>query len=69
MYIWLVSYVPWNLHQPANGPSDFGDGGSDLSNFLDLRKFLKLCKDQDLFVIFRPGPYICGEHEFGGLPR
>ena len=24
--------------------------------------------EEDMFAIFRPGPYICGEWEFGGLP-
>merc|ERR1712165_491068 len=61
-------YVPWNLHQPMKGVTDFGDRGFDFSDFLDLRRFLQSCKDNDLFVIFRPGPYICGEWEFGGMP-
>ena len=51
------------------GVTDFGDKGFDFSDFLDLRRFLQSCKDNDLFVIFRPGPYICGEWEFGGMPR
>ncbi len=37
--------------------------------FLDLRGFLLMAQEEDLFVIFRPGPYICAEWEFGGLPR
>ena len=48
---------------------DFGDGDRDFSMFLDLPRFLRMARDEDLFVIFRPGPYICGEWEFGGLPR
>ena len=24
--------------------------------------------EEDMLAIFRPGPYICGEWEFGGLP-
>ena len=37
--------------------------------FLDLAGFLKMAQEEDLFVIFRPGPYICAEWDFGGLPR
>ena len=37
--------------------------------FLDLRGFLTMAKEEDLLVIFRPGPYICAEWDFGGLPR
>jgi len=60
--------VPWNLHNPERGVYDFGDGGRDFSAFLDLPAFLRMAKEEDLFVIFRPGPYICGEWEFGGMP-
>lgn len=62
-------YVPWNLHQPRQGEYDFGEGDNDFSMFLNLRKFLMMCKEEDLLVILRPGPYICAEWEFGGLPR
>ena len=62
-------YVPWNLHEPEEGVYDFGDGGRDFSMFLDLAGFLKMAQEEDLFVIFRPGPYICAEWDFGGLPR
>ena len=27
-----------------------------------------MIREEDMFAIFRPGPYICGEWEFGGLP-
>lgn len=40
-----------------------------MSPFLDLVKFMKIAKEEDLLVIFRPGPYICAEWDFGGLPR
>ncbi|XP_018321352.1 beta-galactosidase-1-like protein 3 [Agrilus planipennis] len=64
----VETYIPWNLHEPQPGVYDFGNGGSDFQDFLDLEHFLKLAKQEDLFVILRPGPYICGEWEFGGLP-
>ena len=62
-------YVPWNLHEPEEGVYDFGQGNRDFSMFLDLAKFLQMAQEEDLFVIFRPGPYICAEWDFGGLPR
>jgi len=61
-------YVPWNLHEPEEGVYDFGTEGRDFSMFLDLRGFLTMAKEEDLLVIFRPGPYICAEWDFGGLP-
>ncbi|KAG8233443.1 hypothetical protein J437_LFUL010554, partial [Ladona fulva] len=61
-------YIPWNLHEPRKGEFDFGNGESFLSKFLDVRRFIKTAQEEDLLVIIRPGPYICTEWEFGGLP-
>ena len=63
------TYVPWNLHEPEIGLYDFGNLTRDFSPFLDIRKFLQIAQEEDLLVILRPGPYICAEFEFGGLPR
>jgi len=51
------------------GVYDFGDGDNDYSSALDIRQFLQIAQEEDLLVILRPGPYICGEWDFGGLPR
>jgi len=61
-------YVPWNLHEPQRGEFDFGDGSSQFSPFLNITRFLEMIMEEDMFAILRPGPYICGEWEFGGLP-
>lgn len=53
--------IPWNLHEPAEGTFDFG-GLADLAAYVDL------CAELGLYVIARPGPYICAEWENGGLP-
>uniref|UniRef100_A0A8D0HAV3 Beta-galactosidase n=1 Tax=Sphenodon punctatus TaxID=8508 RepID=A0A8D0HAV3_SPHPU len=53
----LTTYVPWNLHEAARGKFDF-------SGILDLEYVVKL----GLWVILRPGPYICSEWDLGGLP-
>ncbi|KAJ3664493.1 hypothetical protein Zmor_000055 [Zophobas morio] len=64
----VETYVPWNLHEPEIGTFDFGKGSSDFSQFLDIEKFLRIAQEEDLFAIVRPGPYICAEWDFGGLP-
>ncbi|MGI5451167.1 glycoside hydrolase family 35 protein [Streptomyces sp. CA-243310] len=57
----VETYVPWNLHQPR--PDEFRmEGGLDLPAFLDL------ASAEGLYVLLRPGPYICAEWEGGGLP-
>ncbi|KAJ8965800.1 hypothetical protein NQ314_003898 [Rhamnusium bicolor] len=64
----VETYVPWNLHEPQSGVYDFGDGGSDMEHLLHVEEFLKTAQEEDLFALVRPGPYICAEWEFGGLP-
>ena len=67
--LYFCRYVPWNLHEPEMDVFDFGDGDNDFSPFLNVTRFLEMAKEEDLLVIFRPGPFICAEWEFGGLPR
>ncbi|OBS59551.1 hypothetical protein A6R68_09322, partial [Neotoma lepida] len=57
----LTTYVPWNLHEPERGKFDF-------SWNLDLEAFIQLAAKIGLYVILRPGPYICSEIDLGGLP-
>ncbi|GGY02647.1 beta-galactosidase [Massilia dura] len=57
----VETYVAWNLHEPRPGAFRF-DGA------LDLPAFVRLAQELGLYVIVRPGPYICAEWEFGGLP-
>ncbi|KAL3880342.1 hypothetical protein ACJMK2_032589 [Sinanodonta woodiana] len=54
-------YIPWNIHEPFQGQYDF-------SGQQDVVTFLKLAHSIGLYVILRPGPYICAEWEFGGFP-
>jgi hypothetical protein len=64
----VETYIAWNIHEPQDGVFDFGDGGTESGGWADLPGFIKLAQQEDLFVILRPGPYICGEWEFGGFP-
>ncbi|XP_049712989.1 beta-galactosidase-1-like protein 2 isoform X3 [Elephas maximus indicus] len=57
----LTTYVPWNLHEPERGKFDF-------SGNLDLEAFIWMASELGLWVILRPGPYICSEIDLGGLP-
>ncbi|MDE6076474.1 MAG: beta-galactosidase, partial [Muribaculaceae bacterium] len=57
----ICLYTFWNAHEPKEGKFDF-------SGQNDLREFIKLCQENDMKVILRPGPYVCAEWEMGGLP-
>lgn len=57
----VETYTCWNLHERREGEFDF-------SGLLDIEKFIQTAEKLGLWVILRPGPYICAEWDFGGLP-
>ena len=57
----ISTYVFWNLHEPKPGVYDFSDQ-------LDVAAFIRAAQDEGLYVILRPGPYVCAEWDLGGLP-
>ena len=57
----VETYTCWNLHERKEGVFDF-------SGMLDIVRFIETAQRLGLNVIVRPGPYICAEWEFGGLP-
>ena len=57
----VETYCAWNMHEKKEGEFDFSGG-------LDIGLFLKKAGEKGLMAIVRPGPYICSEWEFGGLP-
>ena len=57
----VETYCAWNMHEKKMDEFDF-------SGNLDICEFIKIAKEEGLLAIVRPGPYICAEWEFGGLP-
>jgi beta-galactosidase len=57
----VETYVAWNAHEPRKGEFRF-DG------MLDIERFIDIAQELGLYVIVRPGPYICAEWDLGGLP-
>lgn len=57
----LQTYVHWGIHEPLPGKHEW-------SAEADVTSFLQTAADLKLNVILRPGPYICAETSFGGLP-
>jgi len=57
----IATYVFWNVHETRPGTYDF-------SGDRDLAAFIRLAQAVGLHVILRPGPYVCGEWDLGGLP-
>lgn len=57
----ITTYVAWNLHEPVQGQWHFEDN-------LDLDAWLGLIDSLGMYAIMRPGPYICAEVDYGGIP-
>jgi beta-galactosidase len=58
----IAAYVFWNYHEGAEGVFDFTTGNRDLA------RFVRIAQQEGMWVILRPGPYVCAEWDFGGLP-
>ena len=57
----ICIYIFWNLHEQREGQFDFTGQN-------DVAEFCRLAKKNGMYVIVRPGPYVCAEWEMGGLP-
>ena len=57
----ICLYVFWNRHEQREG--EFNFTGQN-----DIAAFCRLAQKNGMYVIVRPGPYVCAEWEMGGLP-
>ncbi|MGH8125254.1 MAG: beta-galactosidase, partial [Rhodanobacteraceae bacterium] len=55
-------YLMWNALESEPGRFDLTTGRRDFA------RFIRICAEEGMWVYLRPGPYICGEWDFGGLP-
>ena len=58
----IAVYVFWNYLETMQGKWDFSSENRDVAGFI------KICKEEGMWVLLRPGPYVCAEWDFGGLP-
>ncbi len=57
----ICLYAFWNIHEQK--PNEFDFTGSN-----DIAAFCRLAQKHGMYIIVRPGPYVCAEWEMGGLP-
>ena len=57
----IATSCPWLLHEPRKGRFAFHGQG-------DVRRFVELCGSAGMWVMLRPGPYVGGNYDAGGLP-
>ncbi|QYD67204.1 beta-galactosidase [Paraburkholderia edwinii] len=58
----IALYVMWNYHETSAGVFDFESGNRDIAAFIGA------CHAENMWVLLRPGPYVCAEWDLGGLP-
>jgi beta-galactosidase len=58
-------YVPWSVHEAADGTLDFGEKNPQL----DVARFLRIAEELGLYALVRPGPHINAELSGFGLPE
>ena len=58
----IAAYVFWNYHETSPGMFDFSTGNHNIA------QFFRICQEEGMWVLLRPGPYVCAEWDFGGLP-
>ncbi len=55
----VMTYIIWNYHEPVEGQCDLSP----------LEAYIGLVKEMGLWLIARPGPYVCAEWDDGGFPH
>lgn len=58
----IGAYLFWNYLEPAEGKFDFKTGNRNVA------QFFRIAQEEGMWVLLRPGPYVCAEWDFGGIP-
>ncbi len=58
----IAAYIFWNYHESEPGVFDFQTGNHNIA------QFIRIVQEEGMWLMFRPGPYVCAEWDFGGLP-
>ena len=58
----IAAYIFWNYHESEPGVFDFQTGNHNIA------RFIRIAQEESMWVLLRPGPYVCAEWDLGGLP-
>lgn len=58
----IAAYIFWNYQEPKKGVFNFTEGNHNIA------RFIRIAQEEGMWVLLRPGPYVCAEWDFGGLP-
>jgi beta-galactosidase len=58
----IAAYIFWNYHELKPNEFDFTSGNRNIAGFI------RICQEEGMWVLLRPGPYVCAEWDLGGIP-
>ena len=58
----IAAYVFWNYYESEPGKFDFQSENHNIA------QFIRIVQEEGMWLILRPGPYVCAEWDFGGIP-
>lgn len=58
----ISAYIFWNYYESEEGVFDFKSADHNIADFI------RLVQEEEMWLILRPGPYVCAEWELGGIP-
>lgn len=61
----ISTYIPWMWHEAEEGLIDLTGSTTEER---DLKTFLKLVAEEDMYCLVRPGPYVMSEIRNHGIP-
>ena len=58
----ISARIFWNFHESEEGVFDFTEGNHNIS------EFCRIVSEEEMWLLLKPGPYVGGEWDLGGLP-
>ena len=58
----IAAYIFWNYHEQKENVFDFRTENRNVA------EFIRTCQQEGMWVLLRPGPYVCAEWDLGGIP-
>jgi beta-galactosidase len=58
----ISAYIFWNYQETEDGVFDFTTGNHNIA------EFIKIVQEEGMYLLLRPGPYVCAEWDLGGIP-
>jgi beta-galactosidase len=58
----ICAYIFWNYQETEDGVFDFTTGNHNIA------EFIKIVQEEGMYLLLRPGPYVCAEWDLGGIP-